>query len=78
MRDTTERPEAVIAGTVALVGTDVNKIVTHATKLLDDSDYYLTMSRAQNPYGDGNASERIISIVKQMNALKQKEDLITC
>lgn len=62
MRDTTERPEALEAGTVKLVGTDYNKIITEVSKLLDDSEYYDTMSKAVNPYGDGKACERIITV----------------
>ena len=61
MRDTTERPEALEAGTVKLVGTDYNKIVGEVSKLLTDNDYYNTMSNAVNPYGDGLACERIIA-----------------
>jgi len=61
MRDTTERPEALEAGTVKLVGTDFNKIVTEVSALLDDQAYYEKMSKAQNPYGDGKASERIVN-----------------
>lgn len=61
MRDTTERPEAVVAGTVKLVGTDCDKIVDEVSKLLTDNDYYNTMSNAVNPYGDGLACERIIA-----------------
>lgn len=60
MRDTTERPEAVNAGTVILVGTDYEKIVKETMRLLDDSSQYLSMSRKKNPYGDGKASVRII------------------
>lgn len=60
MRETTERPEAVEAGTVRLVGTDVGRIVTEAERLLDDDAAYAAMSRAHNPYGDGHASERIV------------------
>lgn len=60
MRDTTERPEAVEAGTVKLVGTDYDKIVFETAHLLDDENYYSKMSQAVNPYGDGKASERII------------------
>lgn len=60
MRDTTERPEAVEAGTVKLVGTNQNNIVNELTRLLDDSDLYSKMSHAHNPYGDGKASQRII------------------
>jgi UDP-N-acetylglucosamine 2-epimerase (non-hydrolysing) len=61
MRDTTERPEAVEMGTVKLVGTDVTAIVTQATKLLTDDKAYAAMASAINPYGDGKATERIIS-----------------
>jgi UDP-N-acetylglucosamine 2-epimerase (non-hydrolysing) len=61
MRDTTERPEAVEAGTVRLVGTDVERIVSTVTTLLDDADAYAAMSRAQNPYGDGKAAGRIVA-----------------
>ncbi len=59
MRDTTERPEAVAAGTVRLVGTDTDAIVAGASLLLDDADEYRRMSVAHNPYGDGRACERI-------------------
>lgn len=61
MRDTTERPEAVDAGTVKLVGTDYGKIVNEVSDLLDDKDYYDRMSHAVNPYGDGRACERIVN-----------------
>lgn len=60
MRDTTERPEALEAGTVKLVGTDYDKIVNEVSRLLDDTAYYEQMSRAVNPYGDGKACERIV------------------
>mgnify|MGYP002336005592 CR=1 FL=1 len=60
MRDTTERPEAVTAGTVKLVGTDVDAIVGEITRLLTDDAEYSRMSFAHNPYGDGAASERIV------------------
>jgi len=60
MRDTTERPEAVVAGTVKLVGADKTKIIQNVSLLLDDQDEYHTMSFAHNPYGDGQASQRII------------------
>lgn len=59
MREVTERPEAVEAGTVKLVGTDPQKIVFEATSLLDNREVYVKMSRASNPYGDGNAAARI-------------------
>ncbi|WP_272164970.1 non-hydrolyzing UDP-N-acetylglucosamine 2-epimerase [Vibrio diabolicus] len=60
MRDTTERPEAVTAGTVKLVGTDVDKIVTGLEVLLKDEEAYKAMSFAHNPYGDGLACQRIL------------------
>ena len=60
MRDTTERPEALEAGTVKLVGTDFDKIVVEVSNLLMNQEYYEEMSRAVNPYGDGKACERII------------------
>ena len=61
MRDTTERPEAVEAGTVKLVGTDKQLIVNEVQRLLDDEQYYSVMATAVNPYGDGKACERIIA-----------------
>ena len=63
MRDTTERPEAVEAGTVRLVGTDCTKIVDEADTLLTDQVAYESMSRAHNPYGDGRASKRIVEVL---------------
>jgi UDP-N-acetylglucosamine 2-epimerase (non-hydrolysing) len=60
MRDTTERPEAVDAGTVRLVGTSIERIIQEASRLLDDPAAYEKMSRAHNPYGDGKASLRIV------------------
>ncbi|EGQ8022947.1 UDP-N-acetylglucosamine 2-epimerase (non-hydrolyzing) [Vibrio vulnificus] len=60
MRDTTERPEAVAAGTVKLVGTDVEKIVSNLNTLITDSEAYQAMSFAHNPYGDGKACQRIL------------------
>lgn len=63
MRDTTERPEALSAGTVKLVGTDYDKIVNEVSALLDDSDHYDAMSKAVNPYGDGLACQRIINFI---------------
>lgn len=61
MRDTTERPEAVDAGTVKLVGTNKELIISETSRLLDDKEYYDKMSKAVNPYGDGRACERIVS-----------------
>ena len=63
MRDTTERPEALEAGTVKLVGTDYNKIVGEVSTLLTDSSAYDRMSKAVNPYGDGKACEKIVKYV---------------
>jgi UDP-N-acetylglucosamine 2-epimerase (non-hydrolysing) len=67
MRETTERPEAVEAGTVRLVGTDSALIVREATRLLDDPDAYLRMARAHNPYGDGQAARRIVDFLKELS-----------
>ena len=64
MRDTTERPEALDAGTVRLVGTDYDKIVNEVSALLDDRNHYETMSHAVNPYGDGKACPRIVEKLK--------------
>lgn len=64
MRDTTERPEALTAGTVKLVGTNYDKIVGEVSALIEDSEYYNTMSQAVNPYGDGKACERITRRLK--------------
>ena len=61
MRDTTERPEALEAGTVKLVGTDYDMIVNEVSALLDNKDHYDAMSKAVNPYGDGKACERIVN-----------------
>lgn len=63
MRDTTERPEALASGTVHLVGTDYDKIITEVSTLLDDEEAYHKMSQAVNPYGDGKACDRIVRIL---------------
>jgi UDP-N-acetylglucosamine 2-epimerase (non-hydrolysing) len=63
MRETTERPEGVAAGTARLVGTDKARIVTEIFKLLDDKVAYSAMSRAHNPFGDGKAATRIARTV---------------
>lgn len=63
MRNTTERPEALEAGTVKLVGTNHDLIVSEVSRLLDDSAYYDKMSKAVNPYGDGKACERIVEVL---------------
>jgi len=64
MRDTTERPEAVKAGTVKLVGSNKENIVKEVQYLLNNTDAYQAMSRSHNPYGDGNASKKILEILK--------------
>jgi len=64
MRDTTERPEAISAGTVKLVGTDYQKIVNELSLLLDDKGVYCKMSLAVNPYGDGKACQRIVNYLQ--------------
>ena len=64
MRDTTERPEALSSGTVRLVGTDYNKIMDEVSTLLDSQEAYARMSHAVNPYGDGQACERIIAALR--------------
>ncbi len=69
MRNTTERPEALEAGTVKLVGTDHDLIVSEVSRLLDDSEYYDKMSKAVNPYGDGSACGRIIRALNGENAM---------
>ena len=66
MRNTTERPEAVDAGTVKLVGADSSKIITEVSRLLEEPEAYNAMARAVNPYGDGMASKRILEIVKDV------------
>jgi UDP-N-acetylglucosamine 2-epimerase (non-hydrolysing) len=69
MRDTTERPEAIEAGTVILVGTNKDKIVDEANKLLNETFAYKAMSKLHNPYGDGMASQRIVSYIRsKLNA----------
>ncbi len=65
MRDTTERPEGIKAGTAKLVGTDKGLIVKETNRLLDDEEYYNSMAKAHNPFGDGQASERIAEIIEQ-------------
>ena len=63
LRDTTERPEAVVAGTVRLTGTGYDVVKEETCRLLDDSDYYRSMAEAVNPYGDGRACDRIVRAV---------------
>ena len=73
LRDVTERPEAVEYGTVKLVGTDIEKIIQEANKLIRNEDEYLKMSKAANPYGDGYASKRIADIIENYFKIKTIE-----
>ncbi|MBE6071220.1 MAG: UDP-N-acetylglucosamine 2-epimerase (non-hydrolyzing) [Clostridium butyricum] len=73
LRDVTERPEAVEAGTVKLVGTDIDKIVEEANMLLRDNDSYIRMSKSINPYGDGLASKRIVDAILKYYKLSDNE-----
>jgi UDP-N-acetylglucosamine 2-epimerase (non-hydrolysing) len=66
MRDTTERPEGIDAGTLKLVGTDEETIYRNFKQLLEDKDEYEKMSRASNPYGDGHACERIADVIEKI------------
>ena len=63
VRETTERPEGVEAGTLKLVGTSMENIIKQVSRLLDDEVEYERMSKAENPYGDGHASERIVDAI---------------
>ena len=65
MRDTTERPEGITAGTLKLVGTEEEVIYNNFKQLLEDEDEYNKLSRASNPYGDGHACERIVKILEE-------------
>ncbi len=65
-RETTERPEAVEAGTVILVGTRKQSIIDETLNLLDNTDRYVQMSRLHNPYGDGHACQRIVEFLKSL------------
>jgi UDP-N-acetylglucosamine 2-epimerase (non-hydrolysing) len=64
MRDVTERPEAIEAGTVRLVGADRSRIVANVAELLDNQTSYTVMSKAHNPYGDGKACEKIVAVLR--------------
>jgi UDP-N-acetylglucosamine 2-epimerase (non-hydrolysing) len=66
MRDTTERPEAVEAGTVLLVGTDIEKIISETDKLLNNQEFYNSMSMLHNPYGDGKSCEKIVEFIRDL------------
>ena len=64
IRETTERPEAIDSGTAKLIGAKRNNIFNESKKLLQDDAYYMSMSKAINPFGDGKSSERIFNIIK--------------
>ena len=68
LRDITERPEAITAGTARLVGTQSEQIVAHANELLDNTNVYERMAQAHNPYGDGTASQKIVTILQQYHS----------
>jgi UDP-N-acetylglucosamine 2-epimerase (non-hydrolysing) len=70
MRETTERPEGLAAGTAKLVGTDRARIVAELTTLLDDPAAYAAMSHAHNPFGDGRAAERIAAVIGRSAPLR--------
>ena len=74
MRDTTERPEAVEAGTARLVGTDEDRIIGEVTRLLDDPDHYAAMANAVNPYGDGQAARRSVAAIEHFFGLGDPPD----
>lgn len=74
MRETTERPEALNAGTVKLVGTDIERIISHVTELLTNDEVYQKMSEVKNPYGDGHAAARIGNIIAQ---LENKNNIVS-
>jgi UDP-N-acetylglucosamine 2-epimerase (non-hydrolysing) len=69
LRETTERPEGIDAGTLKLVGTDTDRIIQEASRLLDDQAAYIQMARAANPYGDGHAAERIVAALLRTGSL---------
>ena len=74
MRDTSERPEGIEAGSARLVGTDIEVIVAETQKLLDNNDEYKRMANAVNPYGDGNSSKRIVEIIsEQFGGINEKQ-----
>jgi UDP-N-acetylglucosamine 2-epimerase (non-hydrolysing) len=72
MRENTERPEAVVAGTVKLIGTDEDRIVSEVDRLLNDQAYFDSMANAVNPYGDGKAAERTVAAIEQMLGIGER------
>lgn len=75
LRDTTERPEGIEGGTLKLVGTEEDKVFEEATLLLSDKEEYKKMSQASNPYGDGNASERILDAIAYNFGIQQEKPI---
>lgn len=73
LRDTTERPEAIIAGTAKIIGTDTEKIISEVSLLLEDPHAYSQMATVQNPYGDGNASKRVVCAIKALFGVGKPE-----
>lgn len=74
MRDTTERPEGVAAGTARLVGADALQIVAESSRLLDDATAYAAMAKAHNPYGDGKASRRIVELISSTDVNEERHE----
>ncbi|WP_418896110.1 UDP-N-acetylglucosamine 2-epimerase [Terrisporobacter hibernicus] len=70
IRNTTERPEGIIAGTLKMAGTEENSVYDLVCQLLENKDLYNSMSKASNPYGDGNASKYIVDAIEKMFILK--------
>jgi UDP-N-acetylglucosamine 2-epimerase (non-hydrolysing) len=75
LRNTTERPEAIEAGTARLVGTDVTTIVSECERLLSDHEYYVAMAHARNPFGDGHASERILDVLADAHSVSRDGEM---
>lgn len=73
LRENTERPEAVHAGTVKLIGTDKDRIVEETARLIEDRETYARMSRAVNPYGDGRAAERCVAAIAELLGVGSRE-----
>jgi UDP-N-acetylglucosamine 2-epimerase (non-hydrolysing) len=74
MRDVTERPEAVVAATALVIGNDADRIVKETRRLLRDEQMYATMANRVNPYGDGKAAKRIVSVLLREFGLTQTEE----
>lgn len=75
VRETTERPEGVEAGTLKLVGTSTENIIRQVSRLLEDEVEYERMSRAENPYGDGHASEKIVRAILRYFRSRENEEI---